>query len=1122
MSRLISKAEGYEVAYEAFQNINFNAFDFFSIKQSMVEYVKLYFPENFNDYIESSEFIALIEVFAYLGELLAYRYDINTHENIIDFAQRKQSVLRLAKYVSYKASRNIPARGLVRIDTISTSERVFDSFGNNLSNRLIKWNDPNNPNWKDQFFLVMNRVLEQQFGSVSPNERKQVNDILFELYPLKNQPISGNAIKYQTSTSGVNYDMELVSATLTDDGPEEERPQNNSQFNIVYGSDGLGDGSLTTGFFLYTKQGSLLRTRTSFDGILPNQTFDVNAENVNETDVWVNNVDPDTGDTIDTGSATDRRSGEWEEVDLANAQNIIFNTNPNRNKYEVETLENDRIRLIFGDGEFSEIPSGTFDIWYRTSVDDEIYIPRTSVVDKTGSFSYIDENGRTQSFNFTFSLISSLQNNSPSEDIEQIRRNAPAVYYTQDRMVNARDYNIFPLQDPSILRLRTVNRTFAGQSNFERINDPSQTYSDVKVFGEDISLYYDDVEGLVTAPINITSEAIIQNFVEPLLSTVDFQLRHIIDYPDIDYRRVFTSQERVSFIDGFNSVLYPWPVGLEYIEDVSGNPNPRIWNPILNLDVDDPDQDSRWILKIDKAGDGSSYVITYRGKRLIAESPTTNFFNYNNTPRVLTFDNLNTNRDELLILKANASSNPQQLLSENITLNVVGLETNKAGLPNAGLPNLNQLIVTTPDRNLDTIPDNMKLPELMDVRIENFALNLAPGAQEITLPNYYVTGLNDVDVQGNNGTVIWHEDGLPVSTMISESNEILVNGNYLADITVGDIVTVRFAQEGQHNGSYRVANVEFDGQQTQVFVQTDPLIADPTGTRADIKTEVELPTALTDAVLEVEGRVTNKIIILDEGPDNSSSVNITISDYVYFSRDLITESFTIVEPTIEVLSAWYNDFDEVLYKRNSGRHGLNFLWLHRTDEFNLVNPSPSNINDMFIVTRGYYNEYTRWLAGEISDEPTPPTPFDLRNTYASLLDNKMISDTVILHSGKFKVLFGDKSLPELRAKIKVVRSRNRSLTDNQVKIRVVNIVRSFFNISKWEFGETFYYTELDTLIQNEMPSDIASTVLVPQFPNHRFGDLYQVLCKEDEIFQVDIGIEDIEIVDALNPTVIRQ
>ena len=115
MSRIVSRAESWERAYTAFQNVNFAAFDYNVIKQSMIDYVKLYFPEDFNDYIESSEFIAMLELFAYIGELLMYRVDMNSLENFIDTAQRKQSVLRLAKLISYNPSRNMPARGLVKI-----------------------------------------------------------------------------------------------------------------------------------------------------------------------------------------------------------------------------------------------------------------------------------------------------------------------------------------------------------------------------------------------------------------------------------------------------------------------------------------------------------------------------------------------------------------------------------------------------------------------------------------------------------------------------------------------------------------------------------------------------------------------------------------------------------------------------------------------------------------------------------------------------------------------------------------------------------------------------------------------------------------------------------------------
>ncbi len=61
---------------------------------------------------------------------------------------------------------------------------------------------------------------------------------------------------------------------------------------VMYLSDGLGDSSDNTGFFLFTKQGTLQRLQTTFDGITPNQTYDVAVTNINQTDVWLNNIDP--------------------------------------------------------------------------------------------------------------------------------------------------------------------------------------------------------------------------------------------------------------------------------------------------------------------------------------------------------------------------------------------------------------------------------------------------------------------------------------------------------------------------------------------------------------------------------------------------------------------------------------------------------------------------------------------------------------------------------------------------------------------------------------------------------------------------------------------------------------
>src|SRR5271154_1642742 len=111
MTRLINSAETWETVYTAFANINFTAFDYNTVKQSLLDYMQLYFPEDFNDYIESSEFIAILELFSYICEQLSYRVDQNAQENFLSTAQRQESILRLAQFVSYTPTRNLPARG---------------------------------------------------------------------------------------------------------------------------------------------------------------------------------------------------------------------------------------------------------------------------------------------------------------------------------------------------------------------------------------------------------------------------------------------------------------------------------------------------------------------------------------------------------------------------------------------------------------------------------------------------------------------------------------------------------------------------------------------------------------------------------------------------------------------------------------------------------------------------------------------------------------------------------------------------------------------------------------------------------------------------------------------------
>lgn len=1052
MSRLVSRAESWERVYTAFENINFAAFDYNTVKQSLIDYIKLYFPETFNDFIESSEFIAVIETFAYIAEQIAYRLDVNAQENFISTAQRRDSILRLAKLVSYKADRVLPARGLVKITSVTTTEPVIDTNGVNLSNTTVRWNDSSNPEWKQQFILLINRVLAQPFGSVRPTDRFQIQDVVFELYGVNLVPLALGVFQYSTNVGGTTVPMELVPVVHdTSLGIIERRPQNNANFTFLYGSDGLGDASDTTGFFCFTKQGTIQRFRTTFDGITPNQIYDVNAANINETDVWLNNINPNTGATLDEPSllpykrATNVKSGEWQQVDLAYAQNVIFNTNPARNKYEVETQVDDRIRLIFGDGEFADIPKGTFDVWVRTSLNEDLVVQRSAIVNAPQSFTYLDNFGRIQTFTYTVSLISTLQNASAREDLEHIRVTAPAVYYTQDRMVNAEDYNVFPLQDSSILKLRALNRTFAGDSKYIVWHDPSDTYENVKMFSDDGYLYFEDkIVSSITPDVDF--QTLISTYLEPLLSSTDIFLQLVSNGVAVsDIRRLFTQDEKdritaaltpppnPAFIElYYNKVTNQW-----YALKESANPadpgTPPLyvdglggagWNvtPSLNQFISTPLITAQQLSVLE-----DRYQVSRYARRTIVESVTTRFWNTNDGNAVIDYDTLNSDFDQIVILAANIDHNRTGLLGVNENFNVLAQETIDSGVE-LGLPDIHKVSVLSVDANGDGVPDDLTLADILNPVVTTTSAGI------ITLPISYITGYGDVTVTGD----------------------------------------INPMTQGLH--------------------------------------WLEVP-SLPD-------NISNQVNIITM--NGNTTVTITVRDYVYFSRLTLADPWVPAETSNESIQSYIDDqlSGSELWKRNNGRNLLNFAWFHFSPRYHLVDPAASNIVDMFVITKGYYNELVRALENN-QTLPTLPTPLDLRTSYAYLLNNKMVSDTAILHPGKLKLLFGPRAIAALQATLKVIKSDNAIMTDNEIKTTIVTTVRNFFDVTTWEFGETFFYTEMAAAIHSALPTEISSVVLVPTLAQNQFGDMFEVFAREDEIFHADISVNNIEIVPSYNAINLR-
>ena len=209
-------AEDWRKIYQSFQQADFKSYDFETLRRTMVNYLKENYPDDFNDFVESSEYVALLDLIAYIAQALSFRVDLNARENFLETAERRNSILRLARLINYNAKRNQPATGLLKVNAISTTQDVRDSSGANVSNQTVIWNDSANSNYREQFTAILNAANQtgQLFGN--PRESNKIGGIDTDVYTLSSNQSDLPMFNFTSSVGGVNRDFEIVPSTLED------------------------------------------------------------------------------------------------------------------------------------------------------------------------------------------------------------------------------------------------------------------------------------------------------------------------------------------------------------------------------------------------------------------------------------------------------------------------------------------------------------------------------------------------------------------------------------------------------------------------------------------------------------------------------------------------------------------------------------------------------------------------------------------------------------------------------------------------------------------------------------------------------------------------------------------
>ncbi len=77
-------------------NVNYLNKDFNSLKSTLIEYAKTYFPNTYRDFNETSPGMMLLEMNAYVGDVLSFYIDQQYRELLLPLAEERRNIITMA------------------------------------------------------------------------------------------------------------------------------------------------------------------------------------------------------------------------------------------------------------------------------------------------------------------------------------------------------------------------------------------------------------------------------------------------------------------------------------------------------------------------------------------------------------------------------------------------------------------------------------------------------------------------------------------------------------------------------------------------------------------------------------------------------------------------------------------------------------------------------------------------------------------------------------------------------------------------------------------------------------------------------------------------------------------
>ena len=444
--------------------------DFDGFKQKLLEFAQIYYPDTYNDFSDTSAGLMLIEMAAYVGDVLAYYGDNQVQENFVEFAKQRDNLLSLAYTHGYFPQVTTAATTDVDIFQLLPSTTEFGQVKPDYNYAMILANGAQIQSSNDSsvFFYIEDQVNFTTSGSFDPTTLSvysvdSSNNPNFYLLKKKAKASAGtlksSAFTFTTPEKFATIQIqdtniiEIVKITDSDGNIYHEVPYLaqetifDSVTNIASNDPTLAQYNETTPYLLKTKKvPRRFIKRFKSDNTLEIQFGPGVSSNPDEI------ITPNS-DNIGLGLpyGTDKLTTAWDPANFTYTK--TYGLAPSNTTLTVEYL--------VGGGATSNVSVQSLTILSSGSVS----------FFGSGLDSTLQE---TVSGSLAFSNAEAATGGGDGDTNEDIRRKSIAQYPTQLRTVTKDDYAIRCLSLPS--KYGKVSKVYVTQENSDSIRNDEERY----------------------------------------------------------------------------------------------------------------------------------------------------------------------------------------------------------------------------------------------------------------------------------------------------------------------------------------------------------------------------------------------------------------------------------------------------------------------------------------------------------------------------------------------------------------------------------------------------------------------------------------------------------------------